>query len=194
MFDLDCVNVNSLQEAQSKLIYREMMDTPPPPRVTRVQPDLPWDSVWPRLEVPSLDPLAVDLHFSLLHDLLPVRATLHHLRMPEAPSPDCLVCRPPAPPETSLHFFTQCSRVSAAWHFLFFKATMALGVALTDTSLLHLAWPPTTARVDASVTLAVITFTHWAWASRGQPGVLAPPELQARVREAASGSLFLTIL
>jgi len=144
--------------------------------------------------VPSLDPLAVDLHFSVLHDLLPVRATLHHLRMPEAPSPDCLVCRPPAPPETSLHFFTKCSRVSAAWHFLFFKATMALGVALTDATLLHLAWPPTTARVDAAVTLAVITFSHWAWASRGQPGVLAPPELQARVREAASGSLYLTIL
>jgi len=78
--------------------------------------------------------------------------------------------------------------------FLFFKATMAFGTALTDASLLHLAGPPTTARVDASVTLAVITFTHWAWASRDQPGVLEPPELQARVREAASGSLYLTIL
>ena len=71
---------------------------------------------------------------------------------------------------------------------------MALGVALTDASLLHLAWPPTTAKVNAAITLAVITFTHWAWDSRGQPGVLAPPELQARVREAASGSLYLTIL
>ena len=51
-----------------------------------------------------------------------------------------------------------------------------------------------TAKVDAAVTLAVITFFHWVWASRGQPGVLAPPELQARVLEAASGSLYLTIL
>ena len=41
VFGLDCINVNSLQEAQSRLIYKEPMETPPPPRITTVRPDHP---------------------------------------------------------------------------------------------------------------------------------------------------------
>jgi hypothetical protein len=54
-----------------------------------------------------------------------IRAARHHMRMEDAPTPFCLRCRPPAPTETVLHFFTSCERVSAAKHFLiFFKATI----------------------------------------------------------------------
>jgi hypothetical protein len=35
---------------------------------------------------PGLDPLVLDVHFSLLHDLLNVRATRHHLRIEDAHS------------------------------------------------------------------------------------------------------------
>jgi len=146
------------------------------------------------METPSLSKTSVDLHFRRLHDLLDVRSTRHHMGLPDAASPDCLVCRPPAPPETVLHLFAQCRRTSVAWHLLFFKATMALGTALTDQSLLYLAWPPTTARVDVAVTLAIITYTHWAWSTCDMPDQLTPYKLQALVREEASHSLFQTIL
>ncbi len=59
-----------------------------------------------------------------------------------APSPACRTCHPPAASKTILHFFISCSRTAAAWHLLFFKATITLGAALTDETLLYLAWPP----------------------------------------------------
>jgi hypothetical protein len=140
------------------------------------------------LQSPGLDPIAVDTHFSLLHDLLDIRATRHHMRMEDAPTPSCIRYQPSAPLETLLHFFTSCERVSAAWYFLFFKATLTLGCQLSDESLFKLAWPPSLARAEAAVILAVTTFSSWAWASRGDPDLLAPPELQARVRAAAADS------
>ena len=183
VFDLSCVDVGRLQDAQSAAIYKEFMDTPPTPHIERARPDLPWDKAWPRLVGPGLMPEAVDLHFSLMHNLLCVTANLHHWG--REPSPACPRCRPPAEDDTILHFFTSCARVSAAWHYLFFKATLTLGVALTDEALLLLAWAPATPRAEAAVTLAVTTYTAWAWTSRDSPDVLAPHDLRARVRRAA---------
>ena len=120
VFSLECVNTARLEDVQSAKIYKELTATLPTPRIERVSPDLPWDIIWPRLRCPGLDPVAVDIHFSLLHDLLDVRANRHHMRMVDAPTPSCLRSRPPAAPETIQHFFTACERVSAAWHFLFF--------------------------------------------------------------------------
>ena len=73
-------------------------------------------------------------------------------------------------------------------------ATITLGVALTDETLLFLAWPPSAARSDAAVVLAVTTFTAWAWATRSSPEVLAPHILQARVSAAARGGHLFSIL
>jgi hypothetical protein len=119
----------------------------------------------------------VDLHFSLLHSLLDVQANRYHWGM--APSPACLTCQPQAASETILHFFTSCSTTSVAWHLLLFRATITLGVALTDEVLLYLAWSPSAARTDTAVVLAVTTFTAWAWATRSSPEVLVHM-LQAR--------------
>ena len=189
VFMLTCVDTANLQVATSAAIYKEMTCTLPTPLVERVRQDLPWHHIWPRLEGPSLVATEVDLHFSLLHGLLDVQANRHHWGV--APSPGCPTCRPPAAPETVLHYFTACSRTSAAWHLLFFKATITLGVALSDEVLLFLAWPPSAARSDAAVVLAVTTFTAWAWATRSSPEVLAPHILQARVSRAArDGPLF----
>jgi hypothetical protein len=49
------------------------------------------------------------------------------------PPPLCLT---PEHLDTILHFFTSCSKVSAAWHFLSFKSSLALGLALTNETLL----------------------------------------------------------
>jgi hypothetical protein len=119
---------------------------------------------------------------NFLHGLLDVLANRHHWGV--APSPLCLTCQPQAAQETILHFFTSCSRTSAAWHLLLFRATITLGVALTDKTLLYLAWPPSAARADAAVVLAVITFTPgpgppdlplMSWPSTSsKPGSLRP--------------------
>jgi len=190
-FSLSCVNTGRLQDTQSAAIYKEFMETPPTPLIERTRPDIPWDRAWPRLTVPGLEAEAVDVHFSLLHNLLGVAANQHHWGV--APSPACARCRPPAADETALHFFTTCERVSAAWHFLLFRATLTLGVGLTDESLLLLTWPPAAARADAAVTLAVTTFTAWAWGSRDLPGVLQPHDLKTRVQRAAEAGPWASI-
>jgi hypothetical protein len=72
---------------------------------------------------------------------------------------------------------------------LFAQATITFEVALTDEALLYLAWPPTAARSDAAVVLAVTTFT----ATRSSPEVLAPTSSRPGSRWppwAASSSLF----
>jgi hypothetical protein len=142
------------------LQYKEFTLKLPTPLVERSRQDLAWQTIWPRLDGPALVAKEVNLHFSLLHNLLGVQANQHHWRL--AASPACLFCRPPAAAETVLHFFTSCIRTSAAWHFLLFRATVSLGRTLSDEALLFLAWPPSAARVDAAVVLAVITFTAWA--------------------------------
>jgi hypothetical protein len=157
-----------------------------PQGVVPILPKVPGVPIALRLQSPGLVPIAVDSHFSLLRDLLDVRATRQYMRIENAPTPSCLRCRPAAPPETVLHFFTSCERMLAEWHFLFFKATLTLGCRLSDESLLTLAWPPSLARAEAAVILAVATFSSWAWASRGDTNLLAPSELQLRVRVAAA--------
>jgi hypothetical protein len=185
---LPCVEAGSLLDTKSALVYKAWTETTPTPRIERIQPDLPWDLTWPRLAGPFLDPPAVDLHFSLLHGLLPVQARLHRLQL--AASATCLHC--PAMEADILHSFTQCPRVAPAWAFLLFRATLALGVALTDRSLLFLAWPPTPA--DREAVLAVVTFSLWAWQTREDPATLPPPELATKVAEAAAAGPLASIL
>jgi hypothetical protein len=172
VFTLSCVDTANLQLATSGAIYKELTCTFPTPLVEQVRGDLPWHHIWPRLQGPSLEAVEVDLHFSLLHSLLDVQANRHHSAV--ASSLACLTCQPQAAWETILHFFTSCSRTSAAWHLLLFRATITLGVALTDEVLLYLSWPPSAARADAALVFAVTTFTAWAWATRSSPEVLAP--------------------
>ncbi len=64
----------------------------------------------------------------------------------------------------------------------------------TNEVLLYLAWPPSAARTDAALVLAVTTFTAWAWTTRSSPEVLDPHVLQAKVTAAASGGPLFSIL
>jgi hypothetical protein len=112
VFSLDCVDTGCLQEVKSAAIYKEFTLTLPTPLVERLRPDLAWQIIWHRLDGPALVAKEVDLHFSLLHNLLGVQANQHHWRL--ATSPACLFCRPPAAAETVLPFFTSGTRTSAA--------------------------------------------------------------------------------
>jgi hypothetical protein len=193
VFSLDCINTSRLQDVQSAAVYKELMATPPNPRIERAMPGLPWTVIWPRLAGPGLSALAVDTHFSALHDLLGVRANQHPWR--QAQSPDCPHCadHPPAPPETILSHFTVCRRTSAVCAFLLFRASLALGRAISDQDLFFLAWPPSVARLDASVALAVTTYTRWAWETKDLPDVLIPADLRTRVALELANGLVVSI-
>ena len=181
---LPCVDAAHLQEARSAIIYKAWMSDPPPPRIVRTRPHLPWDLTWLRLAGPHLPPQSVDAHFHLLHNILPTRERQHRIAV--IPSPDCPLC--PGQVEDILHFFTSCRRVAGAWDFLLHRAIMGLGLALTNESLLFLAWPPAPALPGAAVTLAVITFSAWVWETRHLPcpPALLPIDLKDRVGLAAT--------
>jgi hypothetical protein len=136
--------------------------------------------------------MATDLHFRVLHDLLPTMERRHRFRV--VPSPNCSTC--PGRVEDGLHFFTSCSRVAGAWDYVLHRAIMVSGMALNNNTLLYLAWPPRPARMEAAIPLAVVTFTAWAWETRDLPAALLPPDIKVRVDLAAAGgphpSIFLT--
>jgi hypothetical protein len=160
VFSLDCVNTSRLQDVQSAAVYKELMATPPNPRIERAMPGLPWTVIRPRLAGPGLSALAVNTHFSALHDLLGVRANQHPWR--QAQSPDCPHCadHPPAPPEAILSHFTACRRTSAVWAFLLLKVRWPwVGPSQTRTCYFwpgRHQWPAWTPR--------------WCWPSPLTPG------------------------
>jgi hypothetical protein len=181
--DLPSVNPAFLEATKSALIYRDWMTDTPLPRVQLKHPLLPWDLIWQRLATPALPPMATDLHFRVLHDLLPTMERRH--RFGVIPSPICSRC--PGRVEDGLHFFTSCSRVAGAWDYVLHRAIMVSGMALNNNSLLYLAWPSRPARMEAAITLAVVTFTAWAWETRELPAALLPPDIKVRVDLAAAG-------
>jgi len=114
-------------------------------------------------------------------------------RFRESPSPACLHC--PAPVEEGLHFFTSCPRVAGAWDFLFHRACMVLGEALTNMTLLYLTWPPTFGGgAEAAVVQAVCTFTAWACETRELQPPLLPPDLKTRVDLTAEAGPHLSFI
>jgi len=180
---LPSVSLDFLAISKSSRIYRDLLTDLPPPRIQLKLPALPWDLIWQRLATPLLPPIAVDCHFQALHNLLPTRERLHRLGL--APSPACLHC--PALVEDGLHLFTSCPRVAGAWDNLLHRAILVSGLALTNHTLLFLAWPARPGRLEAALTLAVTTFSAWAWETRDLPDPLLPIDYQVKVGLAASG-------
>jgi hypothetical protein len=86
--------------------------------------------------------------------------------------------------EDAVHFFTACSRASAAWSFLVLRIALLIGGPVADHLLLFLAWPPCS--VDGAVALAVAAFVELAWSSRDEPGPILPILVRARVDAAAA--------
>jgi hypothetical protein len=190
VFSLPEVSVASLADVTSKYVYSQFTSTLPPPKVESRQPDLPWRIAWARLAGPALSAAAADVMFSLLHNILPLQVRRHRLRL--APSPHCPHC--PGVVEDVLHFFTACSRASAAWSFLALRVALLIGGPVADRLLLFFAWPPCPA--DGAIALAVAAFAELAWSSRDEPGPILPVLVRARVdaaaAEAALPSIFRT--
>ena len=180
---LPSVNVAFLEATKSSNIYRDWMVNQPPPRIQQKLPLLPWDLTWKRLSGPLLPPEAVDLHFRALHNILLTMERRH--RFGDAPSPHCPRC--PTLVEDSLHFFTSCPRVAGAWDNLLHRAILVSGLALTNRSLFYLAWSARPVRMEAGLTLAVITFSAWAWETRDLADPLLPADYQVKIALAAAG-------
>ena len=180
---LPSVNVAFLEATKSSNIYRDWMVDQPLPRIQLQLPLLPWDLVWKRLSGPFLPPEAVDLHFRALHNILLTMERRH--RFGDSPSPHCPRC--PTLVEDSLHFFTSCPRVAGAWDNILHRAILLSGLALTNRSLFYLAWSARPARMEAGLTLAVITFSTWAWETRDLPDPLLPADYQVKIALAAAG-------
>jgi hypothetical protein len=89
--------------------------------------------------------------------------------------------------EDSLHFFTSCPRVAGAWDNILHRAILLSGLALTNRSLFYLAWSARPARMEAGLTLAVITFSTWAWETRDLADPLLPADYQVKIALAAAG-------
>jgi hypothetical protein len=187
VFSLPEVSVSALADVTSKYLYAQFTSTLPPPKVECRQLDLPWRIAWSRMAGPSLSAAAADVMFSLLHNILPLQVRRHRLRL--APSPDCPHC--PGVVEDTVHFFTTCSRVSAAWSFLALRVALLLGGPVPDRLLLFFAWQPCAA--DGAVALAVAAFAELAWSSREDPGPVLPALVRARVDVAAAEAALLSI-
>jgi len=143
------------------------------------RPDLAWHLTWTRLASHG-DSFEKDFFFSLLHNILPVPARRHRLRLD--PSAVCGACG--APHADIDHCFFFCPRVTAAWGLLVHRCNMVAPALLGDEEILFLAWPP--AAEELGMVSAVITFASWVWETREDPAPLDPAVLALRAREAAA--------
>ncbi len=183
---LDCVNPDHLGAAESRHIYKELTATLPPPKVELRHPRVDWDRAWTRLAKPGLPPLAVDVAFRALHNILPLQTRLHRLQ-PLRHQPACLTC---GQLETPLHFFTACPRTGPAWESLVARTSFLLGGPVADLDLLLLAWPRGRSGegLDLAITLAVVIFIEMAWESREDPASVLPAAFRGRVTDVAGAS------
>ena len=128
------VDVANLGGAQTKLIYRGFTETLPPPKIV-YKYDLPWDTVWSRINHPVLSLYQRELLFMLVHNILPTRERLHRLNQA-----DNNLCIEGDGVETVEHLFCSCRRVQVAWAWMRRKIQYN-GLALpgmSDFDLIHM--------------------------------------------------------
>jgi len=181
----DTVAQDGLQAATAKALYSSFMDSPPPPKIEARLDHLPWPLMWRRLWYKGLPHDEANTAFKLLHNILPVNARLARFGLPQqAACPHC-----PGVPETALHFFTSCQRISAMWQQLVAKLLPFTG-PVADEELLMLAWPATA--LDADITAVMLAYIHLVWAARGDRRPPSFSSLQTLMR--ARPALVLSLL
>jgi hypothetical protein len=179
VFELEEVDMAALAAVTAKQLYEAFTTTLPPPKVQTKFPRPGWPKTWSLLTISGLPPTAVDVAFSLLHNILPLQIRRHRLHL--APSPACRHC--PASPEDALHFFTACPRVTTTWGRLAAAAGRTLGGPLPDDHLLHLQLPHHPGELP--VVLAVVVFIEFVWLSRDDPAPLIDAAYVAAVADKA---------
>jgi hypothetical protein len=159
LFQYQTVDPTNLMATTAANLYSSFMETPPPPKVTLRRPDLPWDTIWPRLWRPRLMAEEQNMAFKLLHNILPLRARMARFGLvAQAHCPHC-----PGVAEDTLHLFTACVRVANTWQQLVATLVPHTG-PIQDEDLLFLAWPRM-AR-DYDITVIILAFISSVWAAR----------------------------
>ncbi|MFN9908133.1 MAG: hypothetical protein ACK56F_18700, partial [bacterium] len=106
-------------------------------------------------------------------------------RFGDSPTPHCPRC--PTLVEDSRQIYTSSPRVAPASDNILQPAILLSVIALTNRSLYYLAWSARPARMEAGLTLAVITLSTWAWETRDLADPLLPADYQVKIALAAAG-------
>lgn len=107
------VNIESLESTKAKLLYKEFMSTPPPPKVTSV-PVMRWQLIFSRLSNEVICPEGRDLLFSIVHNVYKTKSRL--FRMNKHPTGNCTLCRGEL--EDCVHLFAQCVTSRPCWIYI----------------------------------------------------------------------------
>jgi hypothetical protein len=163
VFELEEVDTSALAAVIAKDIYFAFTDTLPLPKIEYKKPHLGWRKIWSLLTASGLPQMAVDVTFSMLHNILPLEVRRHRLNL--AATPACRRCD--AAVEDAIHFFTRCPRFNAAWDRLAAVAGRALGGPIPDDHLLHLHLPKLPG--EMAVVLTVVVYVDMVWTTRDDP-------------------------
>ena len=87
-----------------------------PCRVERSLPLHDWIKTWEYARLKGLDSTAVSFLWRMLHDILPTRSRLFHLKMPRIENANCQKCNIP---DTTLHSLALCQESEQV--FIWFK-------------------------------------------------------------------------
>ena len=107
------IQLNGIRSVTAKKLYEGYTTTFPPPKVI-YKFDVDWPLVWERLNFVSLDPLAREHLFSIVHNIVPNRVRLFS-KMNLVNSSNCLMC---GVKEDNVHIFTECVLVREAWGWM----------------------------------------------------------------------------
>jgi hypothetical protein len=167
----------------SRNLYQHWTSDLPPPKVEFWLRDLPWRCIWCRLDALAANSAAQNVHFQLLHNVLPTPD--RRQRVGVEPDAVCLACGVPA--ADVMHVFTACRRVAAVWARLFHRASLAAIGVLDDQQLLFLAWPGG-AGTDNILVEAVTAYSAWVWETYEAAAPLNADELHQITLEAVGAT------
>ena len=106
------VKSEALERVTAKELYEGFTTTFPPPKII-FKYDVQWEQVWIRLQKPVLDPLARNILFTIIHNIVPNKERVHRFCM--IASPNCSTCGVIA---DNVHIFCECENVREAWFWL----------------------------------------------------------------------------
>ena len=160
------INVDSLNSIPAKKIYEDYTSTFPPPKVIYKYENLPWDSIWEKLNHPVLTSKVRDIMFLIIHNILPTMDRLHRMNIR-----DTAMCKKEDGNEDVEHLFTGCVRTQVAWAWARRKGMHLMPVWATefpsDFELLHLTYE---AVMNVEILWLISMYCYYVWQEKNKSG------------------------